>query len=143
MNEDEFWRLIEECRPAWPDPDAERLAAALEGRLTAAGLPACIGFAEQLATVLYRLDRREYGVDLSGDAFLYTRAAVVAAGRAEYEAVLGDPARFHPYASDLVWAEPLLHVPDRAHRRLTGREWGRSTRHSYESFSNAEGWAGR
>ncbi|MEU4117128.1 DUF4240 domain-containing protein [Kitasatospora sp. NPDC028055] len=145
MNEDDFWRLIDECRLAGPDsdPDAERLAVALAARLTAAGLPAVIGFAEHLAAALFQLDRWEYGADLSGDAFLYTRAAVVAAGRAEYGAVLGDPTQFRPYARDLVWAEALLYVPDRAYRRLTGREWEHPTRHSYESFSNAEGWAGR
>ncbi|HEY1178005.1 MAG TPA: DUF4240 domain-containing protein [Phytomonospora sp.] len=98
------------------------------------------GFAERLAEALYRLDRREYGEDLSGDAFLYTRAAVAAAGRREYEAVLADPRRFAPFAADLVWAEGLVYVPDRAYERLTGREWDRGTRHRYESYSNTAGW---
>jgi hypothetical protein len=30
---DARWRLIEECRPTRPDPDAERLAAELADRL--------------------------------------------------------------------------------------------------------------
>jgi hypothetical protein len=30
MNEDVFWRLIEDCRPTGPDPDAERLTAVLK-----------------------------------------------------------------------------------------------------------------
>lgn len=140
MNEDSFWQLIDDCTPSGPDPDAEHLAAALTNRL-AAGPPETIaGFAEQLAGVLYRLDRREYGQDLSADAFLYTRAAVVAAGRDTHEAVLRDPALFTPYAEELVWAESLLYVPDVAYRRLTGEEWDRDTRYSYESYANTAGW---
>ncbi|MER8012518.1 DUF4240 domain-containing protein [Streptomyces sp. NPDC094149] len=89
---------------------------------------------------LYRLDRKEYGHDLSSDSFLYTRAAVVTAGRETYEAVLRDPQLFVPYAADLTWAENLLYVPDEAYRRITGEEWDRSTRYSYESYSNTAGW---
>lgn len=75
--------------------------------------------------------------------FLYTRAAVVAAGRTVFDSVLEYPAAFTPYATDLVWAEPLLCTPDRAYRRTTGKEWDRDTRYSYESCSNIEGWADR
>ncbi|MEU7020057.1 hypothetical protein ABZ990_05300 [Streptomyces sp. NPDC046203] len=65
-----------------------------------------------------------------------------AAGRAEYERALADPSAFAPYAEDLVWAEPLLYVPDRAYKELTGEEWGRETRYSYESYSNTGAWVG-
>ncbi|PWK63615.1 uncharacterized protein DUF4240 [Streptomyces sp. CG 926] len=99
------------------------------------------GFAEQLSWALYQLDRKEYGYDLSDDAFLYTRAAVVAAGRVVFESVLQDPAVFEPYATDLIWAESLLYTPDRAYERITGEAWDRDTRYSYESCSNTEGWA--
>ncbi|MCO6010578.1 DUF4240 domain-containing protein [Actinoallomurus purpureus] len=95
-----------------------------------------------MAWALYRQDRREYGRELSGDAFLYTRAAVVAAGPEVYERVLRDPAEFAPYASGRVWAERLLYVPDRAYEHIAGEEWDRSTRYSYESYSNAAGWSG-
>ncbi|MER5918176.1 DUF4240 domain-containing protein [Streptomyces sp. NPDC001982] len=141
MNENAFWQLIDECTPSTLDPDAEQLAAALTNRLAAGPLATIIGFAEQLSWALYRLDRKEYGHDLSGDSFLYTRAAVVAAGRETYEAVLRDPQVFAPYATDLIWAESLLYVPDEAYRRLTGEEWDRNTRYSYESYSNIAGWA--
>ncbi|MFI0939703.1 DUF4240 domain-containing protein [Streptomyces sp. NPDC021020] len=77
---------------------------------------------------------------MSADAFLYTRAAVVAAAREEYERVLRDPARFLPFANGFVWAEALLHVPDTAYERLTGDAWDRRTRYSYESYSNTAGW---
>ncbi len=143
MDEKGFWQLIEDCKPAGvPDPDAEHLAAMLTTRLIAGPLYVVTGFAEQLSWALYRLDRREYGRELSGDAFLYTRAAVVAAGREAYERVLRDPAEFVPYATELMWAESLLYVPDRAYEHIAGEEWDRSTRYSYESYSNAAGWAG-
>ncbi|MFE7184540.1 DUF4240 domain-containing protein [Streptomyces erythrochromogenes] len=142
MNEDAFWQLIEDCRPSEPDPDADLLAGNLTERLARSPLSLVIGFAEQLSRALYRLDRKEYGHDLGGDAFLYTRAAVVAAGRTVFDGVLEDPRAFTSYATDLIWAESLLYVPDRAYRRITGQEWDRATRYSYESCSNTEGWAG-
>ncbi|MPY30764.1 DUF4240 domain-containing protein [Streptomyces adustus] len=142
MNEDAFWQLIEDCRPTAPDPDAELLAAAVAECLAQSPLSTVTGFAEQLSWALYRLDRKEYGHNLSGDGFLYTRAAIVAAGRTVFDSVLQDPAAFAPYATDLIWAESLLYTPDRAYKRITGEEWDRDTRYSYESYSNAEGWAG-
>ncbi|MFE2423675.1 DUF4240 domain-containing protein [Streptomyces hokutonensis] len=143
MHENTFWQLIDDCTPPTPDPDAEQLAAALTYRLSAGPLVTVVGFAEQLSWALYRLDRREFGnrKGLSGDGFLYTRAAVVAAGRGTYEATLHDPRLFTPYVEDLIWAERLLYVPDEAYGRITGEEWDRSTRYSYESYSNTEGWA--
>lgn len=140
VNEATFWRLIDDCRPTTLDPDSEELAANLVTRLSGGTVAAVIGFAEQMSRLLYQLDRREYGLDLSSDAFLYTRAAVVAAGWEEYERVLRDPALFGPYAVELVWAEALLYVPDTAYRALTGEEWNRDTRYDYESFSNIDGW---
>lgn len=141
MTEDEFWALLETCRPSAPDPEADHLAPALTDHLAEGPVPAVTGFAEQLSQALYRLDRREFGEELSADEFLYTRAAVVAAGRAEYERALADPARFRRYAAEYVWAEALLYVPDQAYERLTGETWDRATAHSYESHSHTEGWA--
>lgn len=144
MDEATFWQLIEVCSPPDPDPEAELLAPALTARLLAGPVEDVIGFAEQLSRALYLLDTEEHcGDELSGDAFLYARAAVVAAGRQTYEDVLREPARFRPYAEELIWAESLLYVPDEAYRELTGKEWDRATRHSYESFSNTDGWPTR
>ncbi|MFI8252611.1 DUF4240 domain-containing protein [Streptomyces filamentosus] len=140
MNENAFWQLIEACSPSVPDPEGDVLAAALTARLSNGPVSGVVGFAEQLSWALYRLDRKENGDGLSSDQFLYTRAAVVAAGREEFERVLRDPEQFMPYASDLVWAEALLYVPDNAYKRLTGDEWDRNTRYSYESYSNTAGW---
>ncbi|MGV9453091.1 DUF4240 domain-containing protein [Streptomyces sp. NPDC003635] len=141
MNEKDFWQLIDDCTACTPDPDAVQLAARLTSRLSAGPLATVIGFAERLSWALYRLDRKEYGHDLSSDIFLYTRAAIVAASRETYAATLRDAQLFAPYARDLIWAESLLYVPDEAYRRITGNEWDRSTRYSYESYSNSEGWA--
>ncbi|MFD7863427.1 DUF4240 domain-containing protein [Streptomyces sp. NPDC059783] len=141
MNERDFWQLVEACRPATPDPDGDELAAVLTARLGKGPVADVVGFAEQLSWALYRLDRREFGEGLSDDQFLYTRAAVVAAGQEEFERVLGDPERFGPYAEEFVWAEALLYVPDEAYRALTGEEWDRGTRYSYESHANTAGWA--
>ncbi|MFB7915409.1 DUF4240 domain-containing protein [Streptomyces sp. NPDC056061] len=140
MNEDAFWQLIEECRPSAADPDGDLLAAALTARLANGPVADVIGFAEQLSRLLFELDRREYGDELSGDAFLYTRAAVVAAGREVYEGVRRDPELFVPFAEDLVWAEALLRVPDNAYRCVTGDAWDRGTAYDYESYSNKAGW---
>lgn len=140
MNENAFWQLIEACSPSVPDPEGDELAAALTAHLMNGPVHEVVGFAEQLSWALYRLDRKEYGDGLSGDQFLYTRAAVVAAGREEFERVLRDPERFTPYADGLVWAEALLYVPDHTYEHLTGDAWDRGTRYSYESGSNAAGW---
>ncbi|MFI6107619.1 DUF4240 domain-containing protein [Streptomyces sp. NPDC051310] len=140
MNENAFWQLIDACSPSLPDPEGEELAAALTARMAHGPVSDVVGFAEQLSWALYRLDRKEYGDGLSSDQFLYTRAAVVAAGREEYESVLRDPQRFMPYANALIWAEALLYVPDSAYKRLTGDAWDRSTRYSYASYSNTAGW---
>ena|SRR6478609_9161835 len=68
-------------------PEAELLAANITERLARPSLSLVTGFAEQLSWKLCQLDRKEYGQDLSGDAFLYTRAAVVAAGRTVFDRV--------------------------------------------------------
>ncbi|WP_443045787.1 DUF4240 domain-containing protein [Streptomyces sp. KY70] len=92
MNENAFWQLIEACSPSTPAPEGDELASALTAaHLTNGPVSGVTGFAEQLSWALYRLDRRGYGDDLSSDQFLYTRAAVVAAGREEYESVLRAP----------------------------------------------------
>ncbi|NJP68971.1 DUF4240 domain-containing protein [Streptomyces sp. ventii] len=140
MDEERFWRLVEECRPPWPDPDADDLSSALVERLTAEPATVTAAFAETLSRLLWELDRRELGEDESSDSFLHTRAAVVAAGERAYRTVRADPVRFAPFATGPVRAGSLLSVPGRAWRRLTGEEWQRDTRYTYESYSNRAGW---
>ncbi|MER5599396.1 DUF4240 domain-containing protein [Streptomyces sp. NPDC002265] len=76
----------------------------------------------------------------SSDGFLYARCAVVAAGQAVWESVFLDVDKFFPYTSAECDGEWLLYVPDQAYELATGKEWDRSTRYCYESYSNKDGW---
>ncbi|MGW4651832.1 DUF4240 domain-containing protein [Kitasatospora sp. NPDC004289] len=105
-----------------------------------------IGFGERLAEALYRLDQEQFGTlpidgspfPQSDDHFLYTRAAVVVAGRDVYEGVFYDPERFAPFTTRQ--CELLLYVHEEAFEQVTGTEWDRLTRYDYESCSNRDGW---
>ncbi len=77
----------------------------------------------------------------SGDHFLYSRCAVVAAGREVYESVFEDSARFSPFTATTMEGESLLYVAQQAYERATGEEWDRATRYSFESYSNRDGWS--
>ncbi|MFD0264387.1 DUF4240 domain-containing protein [Kitasatospora indigofera] len=149
MTWDDFWTLIDllgdRCRCDYTTPLAEALAELPPARI--------VDFEERLAEALYRLDRREFGVlpviDMSSpgkpfpqsdDSFLYSRCAVVAAGRAEYEAVLADPARFAPHTATTLHGENLLDLAQEAYEEVTGEEWDVVTAFDYESCSNEDGW---
>jgi hypothetical protein len=144
-----FWELIDLLD--WSrDGDDDRVVKPLVDRL--ASLPdAEIGeFHEVLAQKLYDLDGRDWAResggdiwfgepnDLSVDGFLYARSAVVARGRATYEAVLADPTMMPKNAA----FETLLYVAAAAYERKTGLEWDDldDTEVSYETFSNDAGW---
>ncbi len=76
----------------------------------------------------------------SSDVFLYTRCAVVAAGRTVWESVFFDVDKFASYTSTEYDGEWLLSTPDKAYELATGKEWDRTTRHCFESYSNRDGW---
>lgn len=145
MDDRSFWALI--ANLDWSktgDDDAvvEPVVRALSG-MSEATISA---FLETLATKLYAIDGRAWARrsgawwgepdSLSVDEFLYERCAVVANGRDYFEAVLRDPARM---PNDVEF-ESLLYVADKAFERKTGREWDRTTRVSWETFSNSDGW---
>ncbi|MFC8452626.1 DUF4240 domain-containing protein [Kitasatospora sp. NPDC057223] len=150
---DDFWTLIDLLGDRRECTFAEPLAEAL------AGLPpaAIIGFEERLAQALYRLDRREFGtlpvIDMcepgkapfpqSNDGFLYSRCAVVAAGRGTYEAVLAGRAPFAPHTATTLHGEDLLYIAEEAYEKATGEEWDHVNEFDYESCSNPEGWPER
>ncbi|WP_286158424.1 DUF4240 domain-containing protein [Streptomyces sp. CB03911] len=149
MTWDDFWTLIDLLGDRRCCDYATALAEAL------AELPPAriVDFEERLAEALYRLDRREFGtlpvIDMgspekpfpqSDDTFLYSRCAVVAAGRAEYEAVLADPALFAPHTATTLHGEDLLHLAEEAYEEATGEEWDIVTEFDYESCSNKDGW---
>lgn len=146
----DFWALIATLNGEASEAHCQRLAEELSRRSVAD----IIGFAERHAEALYRPDQEKFGalpvVNLtdrdgspfptSADQFLYTRCAVVAAGRAVWESVFFDVDKFAPYTSTKYDAEWLLYVPDKAYELATGQEWDRSTRYCYETFSNKDGW---
>lgn len=146
----DFWALIDTLGGTADEASCERLANELSGR----PVVDIQGFAERLAEALYRLDQEKFGVlpvaDLtrgdgepfpqSADVFLYSRCAVVAAGRGTWEAVFSDVDKFAPFTATTYDAESLLYVPDQAYGLVTGQEWDRPTRYCFETFSNRDGW---
>ncbi|WP_431680048.1 DUF4240 domain-containing protein [Kitasatospora sp. KL5] len=154
---DRFWELIDTLGgPAGTSrcADLEDGCERLTGLLAAEPVEVITGFGERLAEALYRLDLEQlgtmpvHGMSLpdgspfpqSDDGFLYSRAAVVAAGRATYTAVLARPELFAPFTD--AHAECLLYVHEEAYEEATGTEWDIDTRYDYESCSNEEGWPG-
>ncbi len=146
----DFWTLIDTLNGRADEGSCHRLTEQLSVR----PVPEIEGFAERLSEALYRLDQEKFGLlpvaDLtlpggepfpqSGDVFLYTRCAVVAAGRSVWESVFFDVDKFAPYTASEYDGESLLYVPDQAYELATGQEWQRQTRYCYESYSNAAGW---
>ena len=145
-----FWALIATLNGKATHASCQRLAEELSRR----SVPDIIGFAERHAEALYRLDQEKFGIlpvfDMtdrngrpfpqSGDGFLYARCAVVAAGQAVWEGVFFDVDAFAPYTSTEYDGEWFLYVPDQAYELATGKEWDRSTRYCFESYSNRDGW---
>ncbi len=149
MDDATFWGLIE--RLDWTyQGDDDRVVAPLVKALSDLPDRAIAGFADQLARRLHALDGRAWAREsgptiwwgepdqLSVDAFLYARLAVVANGRAFYETVLADPTAM---PKDLEF-ESLLYVASAAYERKTGLDDDGSLDLpvSFETFANAEGW---
>ncbi len=148
-----FWALITLLEGAADEDGCEQLTEELTGR----SAEDIIGFAERLAEALFWLDQECFGLipvadlsepdepfEQSDDFFLYSRCAVVAAGREAYAEVFADPELYGRYtASDAMYAEPLLYVAARAYEQLTGADWEHATQYERESYSNSEGWSGR
>lgn len=147
----EFWALIETLQGTAGEAGCRRLAE----RLGTRPVPEIAGFADRLSEALYRLDQEKFGLlpvaDMtdrdggpfpqSADVFLYSRCAVVAAGRAVWEAVFFDVSKFAPFTAPRYDGEWLLYVPDQAYELATGKEWERRlTRYNFESYSNPDGW---
>jgi hypothetical protein len=149
MTEDRFWEIISllDWEQAGDDDAVLRPAVAA---LAAASEADILAFEEILAAKLYAIDTREharYGYQgeadpdngddyISADDFLYLRCVVVANGRERYREVLADP-REMPTQLEF---ESLLRLAPDAFEEKTGSEYDGTTRVSYESFSNQEGW---
>ncbi|GAA3399319.1 DUF4240 domain-containing protein [Cryptosporangium minutisporangium] len=147
MTEEEFWALVGQLGGAVTEESVEHLTTALAARSEAA----IIGFADQLAAALYRLDTPPHAdrdlldpesgqsMGMSDDSFLYARAGTVAAGRAVYERAVADPAALRTSLEDLN-GEFLLQVAPEAWDRATGLAWDHETPVSYETGSNWPAW---
>nr|WSZ20878.1 DUF4240 domain-containing protein [Streptomyces canus] len=104
-----FWASIGTLGGKADEDGCNRLAVELSAR----PVLDIRGFAERLSEALYRLDQEKFGTlpvaDLtlpdgepfpqSGDSFLYSRCAVVAAGQSLWESVFFDVDRFAPYTA--------------------------------------------
>jgi hypothetical protein len=138
----QYWKIIhtldwgkEGDDEAVIDPAIQLLSQQEEGFI--------LDFYDWFAEQLYRLDGAAYAdasVEESGhfssDLFLYARCAVLANGRIYYERIKANPADF---PRDLFF-EALLHLPDLAYERKTGRELPRPPKYIYETGFNPEGW---
>ena len=136
----QFWQFM-----ASLDPDAddgEVYVNALIKRLGRRSRADIIEFGEQLAELLYTLDRREFAKNAgdaggSSDSFLYARCYVLSRGRQYFERVLADPTLF-PKDVDF---EELLSVCEEAFEESTGESFEHVTHFSYETAANEEGWS--
>jgi len=146
LDDDRFWKLIDVLGHAPSDEGVDRLVDALAARK----VDVIARFSQALAEKLNQLDDpgnlcRSDGsqpiAQMSPDAFLYYRCAIVAAGRSAFERVLE-----HPGIDQEEWdggaGELLLGVPERAIEEKTGREVVFVNSVSYETGSNRQAWNG-
>jgi hypothetical protein len=149
VDEKEFWRVI--ALLDWDEAgDDDAVLKPARKALAKKSLEEIAAFENILCHKLHALDTMAHArhmgegayededSDFSADVFLYARCCVVANGREYFEAVLADPAAF---PEDLEF-EALLELAASAHELKTGEEVGYfETDVSYETFSNAAGWA--
>jgi hypothetical protein len=145
MSDDEFWALIATIDRAQLAADEDAAVTPLVTALAKPSRSALEAFEDSLAQRLYALDGRpfaraaEASESMGADGFLYARCFVVAQGREHYERVLRDPSRM-PRSIDN-WFEPILYAASQAFAATSGDEWDYVPSVSYETGSNAEGWA--
>jgi Protein of unknown function (DUF4240) len=149
MDEDQFWAII--AMLDWDKRNRQEVLAPAVEALSTFPQADIHAFHELLAEKLHALDGRRFAEQLgsnryagaeghfSVDDFLYARCAVVANGRAFFEAVLRQPERIPKEFT----FEQLLYLPERAWQVKTGRDdYGFFPKTWVETFSNAEGWPG-
>ena len=141
MDEQQFWKIIALFDWAQLD-DLSIMRPAIE-HLAQLRLDDLREFEEILAQKLYTLDTKAHAratgfgyEDFSVDAFLYIRCGVVSRGRAFYERVLNNPFQM----SDAPEFGSLLYMVWNAAEQRGVGDFRLSTRVSYETFSNRDGW---
>jgi hypothetical protein len=159
LDEERFWKLIEDAWTAAPaiankrpavarevsQADAEAVSVALGAKvvpalrkaLTRLSREELIGFDRVLERKLYDLDRQEVQAvtDGSDDGFLYARGFIVGVGQAYYDAVNADPSKA---LTDLE-EEGITYLPDEVFEERFDDSIPRSGI-SRESCSNRDGW---
>jgi len=142
MNEVLFWDIIslldwskEGNDDAVIEPSVRELCTLPESSI--------LSFYDLLSEKLYLLDGRDNAVNsvpdnesISSDLFLYARCAVIANGRAFYEAVLKSPDAFPKN----LFFEALLDISERAWFRKTGTELEHQPKYIFETGFNPNGW---
>lgn len=153
----EFWSLIDDTRPAYPDPSAH--AAAITAALTEFGLDRTLEHAASFDRAmdalytwpLWGTAYLAFG-GCSDDAFEYLRAWIVAAGEAAWRKAAEEPEGLFVELlggspdPDARWqeiglneGEPLLYAAGDAHHQLTG-EWLSGRSHQYPDEPSGEEW---
>lgn len=150
LSVEDFWAII--ALFDWDETgDDEAVLQPAADALAARPVEDIFGFTDLLAQYLFALDTREHaryaylgeldpdnGDDyISSDDFLYMRCAVVANGRDFTASVIADPTQM---PSDVEF-ESLVYLADVAYEEKVGEVYEHDSDVSYESFSNAEGWA--
>ena len=146
IDEDTFWSIISQLD--WRHAgDDERVLAPAIAALASRSTRDIRRWEERLAYLLFQLDTKAHATSfvggqsenleqISADAFLYARCAVVANGRALHDAVRHDPSRM-PHDVEF---EALLTTASRAFELKTGDDLDYVTGCSYETFANTAGW---
>ena len=142
MKETQFWYIIESFDWTKEGDNNAVMEPAIDilSRLTQAERKE---FDEILAEKLYLLDTHAhavptgFGVDyFSVDLFLYARCGVLVNGKRFYENILHNPAKM---LKELDF-EPLLYLTSKAASRAGFEDYDHTTKLSYETFSNEDGW---
>ncbi|NBE79941.1 DUF4240 domain-containing protein [Micromonospora rubida] len=150
MISEEFWSHIAVFDGVVTSHRCTRLAK----RLAAAGEPAVLEFADDLAAAVYALDTPQHmaravwdvsepadspSLPMSDDVFLYARLAVVAAGLQTWQRVAADADALSG-RWQVASAEELLEVAPRALQMATGLDWDHETAVDMAAGSNAVAW---
>lgn len=129
MDNEQFWRLIDETRRA-AKGDGQEQVELLEQRLAALPVAQLLAFDQHLHHRLHQAYRADlwcaaYIINggCSDDGFDYFRAWLIARGRAAFEAALADPDSLAAYADgDAAELEELLYAAPKAYEQATGRD---------------------
>lgn len=145
LKENDFWRIVDLLD--WNEDNNQAIIEPVVKELSSMSVGQIYSFQEILAQKLYQLDQKKFakhigqfsykkGEYFSVDHFLHSRACIIANGKEAFEDVLKNPKEMF---KDLTF-EPLLIIASQAYERKTGNQFIYVPSHSYETYSNKEGW---